>query len=335
MPDNRPSVYVDYDDGGKVIYRASSLGMCVRALVAIAHGGYEEALGKDRADLLDRTSIEGEFHEGAVRAKLEHQGWKIHSTQDVVEIPVIKGVVIRGHTDGIVSSSSDEPSLLLEVKSMSNKRFDRWIKTGFEGFLKYAYQISAYMQATPDLDVIYIAKRREDGFENRQIIKAGEPPIAWSVIKKKVLAVEGFRRKGRGFPDCDVPPSEQFWCPFFYLHDEVVDSVDTEMTEEMLAVLIDLIPKRLELSELEKEGKDAEILRKELDKEILNLMGKQDKVIVEVDDQDYQITRVNGSSNYLDQTKLRADMGEEILPYEKTTRFQYPKITPKKKQIKK
>ena len=334
MGDDRPNVYIDPD--GTVVYRASSVGMCVRALVAVGVGNYEEALGKDRADMLIRTAAEGDLHEEAVRSKLAREGWTVHSTQNVVDIPVINGVVIRGHTDGVLSLKND-PHHLLEVKSMSNRRFDRWVKQGFDGFLKYAYQISAYMQAFEEMDVLYVVKRREDGFEDRRIIKAGESPIPFKEIKRKILTAESHRRsKGAGFPACDVPSSEQWWCPFFYLHEEVMDEEAEELTDEMIAVLADLIPKRAELSELEKEGVTAEKERKSLDKEILNLMGKgRDKVIVEVDGVDWQITRVSGGGVSLDQGMLRSDLGEEIMKYERPYRFEYPKLTPKKKQIKK
>lgn len=331
MADNRPPVY---EENGIWVYRASALGMCVRALVGIARDGYDEALSKDRKDLLERSADEGNLHEEGVREKLFREGYQIISTQDIAEIEVMPGVIIRGHTDGVLAPPDGGGNQLLEVKSMSNKVFDRWIKNGFEGFGKYAYQISAYMQANPDLDVLYYAKRREDGFPNTQIIKAGEPPISWKDIRKKVLTVESHRRKRASFPDCDLGKQDQWWCPLWYLHDETEPDIE-EMTDEDQAVLADIIPERMRLKDIEDAGKEAEKERKALDKEILNLMGKTDKTIVKIDEDSYQITQVNSGGTNWDHTKLQSDLGEEALRYQSSYRYKYPKITKKKRQMKK
>ena len=329
MSDDRATVYFD-PETNEWVYRASGLGNCVRALVAIA-GGYGEAISRDHKDLLGRTAEEGNLHEGAVIDKLAKEGWVWESTQDITSVQVIPGVVIRGHIDGRGALPGD-PLHILEVKSMSNKRFDRWMKQGFEGFLKFAYQITAYMQAFPDHDVIYVVKRREDGFEHRQIIPAGEAPLSWSAVKRKVLAVEGYRRKG-AFPACDITGTDAYFCPFFYLHDEVVDE-PTEMTEEMSILLGELVPRRLELKGMEDEGKQAEEDRKALDKEILNLMGSADKVMVEIDGENYQITKVNSGGSSLDNAALKSDLGDGYDKYVKSYRYQYPKITAKGKTTK-
>ena len=329
MADNRPNVY---EENGVMVYRASSIGMCVRALVALGRDNYEEAMGKERVDLLKRSAEEGDLHEEGVRQKLIREGWKVLSTQDVVEIPIIKGVIIRGHTDGVLLPPAGQPlhETLLEVKSMSNKVFDRWIKQGFDGFLKYAYQISTYMQAHPNRDVLYVAKRREDGLEDRRIIPANAPPVNFKVIRQKILTAESHRRKRSSFPACDVSKQDQWWCPLWYLHDEAEEEDIAEMSAEDQAVLSDIIPERIRLKGIEDAGKEAEKERKALDKEILNLMGGTDKTIVEIDGEKYQITQVGGGGSNWDMTTMQADYGEEILKYESPYRYKYPKITKKK-----
>lgn len=121
----------------------------------------------------------------------------------------------------------------------------------------------------------------------------------------------------------------------WYLHDEGVDEI-AEPTEEMLSILPELIVKRTVLSGVERAGKEAAEERKALDKEILNLMGGADKVLIPVEDEgegelsNYQITRVNGTSEWLDKDKLREDLGEErYREYVRVARFQYPKVTKK------
>lgn len=335
MGDDRPTVYFDPEIDAWV-YRASGVGGCIKELVAIASGEYEEARRQDHQDLLDRTAAEGNLHEQAVVDTLVNShGYQVVEQQSVVTIPVIKGVVIRGHTDGIIRKGARGKHRLLEVKSMSTKRFARWQSQGFAGFPKYAAQLSAYMEAHPGLDVVYAVKRREDGFLSLTDIKAGNPPIPFSEVKKKILTAEGYRRKGTLPTSCDVPATEQFFCPLWYLHDEGVDEI-AEPTEEMLSILPELIVKRTVLSGVERAGKEAAEERKALDKEILNLMGGADKVLIPVEDEEegelsnYQITRVNGTSEWLDKDKLREDLGEErYRKYVRVARFQYPKVTKK------
>jgi hypothetical protein len=336
MADNRPTVYFDPDIDSWV-YRASGVGGCVKELVAIASGEYQEARKQEHQDLLDRTAAEGNLHESAViDALVSSHGYQVVEQQTIVTIPVMRGVVIRGHTDGIIKKGARGKHRLLEVKSMSTKRFARWQSQGFSGFPKYAAQLSAYMEANPGLDVVYAVKRREDGFLALTDIKADKPPVPFSDIRKKILTAEGYRRKGTLPPACDIPASEQFFCPLWYLHDEVVSEA-TEPTEEMLAIIPELLTKRGMLSAVEKAGKEAEEERRALDKEILNLMGSDDRVIipVEVDGEivSFQITKVNGTSKWVDKDMLREELGEEqYARYEKVTRFQYPKVTEKKGQ---
>lgn len=335
MADNRPDVYVE--DDGTVVYRASSLGSCIRALVAIGRDNYQEAMGKERVELLERSAEEGNLHEGAVIRKLIQEGWEQLTAQGVVEIEIIKGVIVRGHTDGTLTKGTRSEAKLLEVKSMSNKRFDRWVRQGFDGFPKYAYQISAYMQAHPGMDVLYVVKRREDGFEQRMTIPHDQPPVAWKVIRKRVLTAESHRRKRASFPDCDLSPQERYWCPFFYLHDEEDPNEGAvEMTDEDLAVLADMIPKRNELKRVEDAGKVAEEERKQLDKEIVNLMGATKSVPgLETADGVVNVTRVDSSGASLDQDKLRAELGEDLESFYKRYQYSYPKVTASKKQPKK
>lgn len=317
---------------GLVVYRASDLGNCIRALVAMGREGQEGVMGKDRKDLLERSADEGDLHEEGVRQKLVREGWKVVSTQQEINLEIIKGVVIRGHTDGILTPPDPElfyrSNVLLEVKSMSNKRFDRWIKGGrLDAYPKFAWQISAYMEANPGLPVLYIAKRREDGLEDRITIPPYNPPVDWKVIRKRILAAENWRRKRAGYPECDLTGTEKYFCPFFYLHDEDMPTTEpTPLSPDEANVLADLIPRRMELKAIEERGKAAEEERKALDKDILNLMGSTKQTQVTVDDVDWKISAVESGGETIDKAKLMADLGEDWPAYVKKYRYSYPKI---------
>jgi hypothetical protein len=233
LGDNRPSVYLE---GENVIYRASSLGSCVKYLVASSLG-YEDQRGAKWDDLLERSAEEGNLHEDAVIAKLKttEQVDVLHQ-QDEIQVQVIPKVFIRGHCEGVLNYP-DRPNELLEIKSMSTKQFAKWQNHQFGAFERYAWQISCYMQAFPDYDVRYIVKRREDGYMVELTIPAHEPPIPLSVIRKKVLIAEKYRRKGQ-LPPCDI--ANQWGCPVWYLHDEEEDQEIEPLTEEMVTILGEL-----------------------------------------------------------------------------------------------
>lgn len=318
--DNRPTVYLEDDNW---IYRASGSGACVKYLVASALG-YEDQRGKKIDDLLDRSANEGHLHEGSVLAKLEEEdGSKIIRAQEEVMIQVIPKVFLRGHIEGIELYSSGVEELL-EVKSMSTKQFTKWTNHGFDSFVDYAYQISSYMKLFPELDVRYLVKRREDGFQTELRIPAGSPPIPFSLIRKKIVIAEKYRRKGE-LPPCDI--ENQWGCPVWYLHDEE-DPKDIEpLSEEMEEILGELIAEFMTLKLVEKQGETAKEARKKISPEILNLLGKLDQAELSHKGLKYRVTKRRGGNSYLDKAKVKAIIGEDKME-EVTTKssYHYPVI---------
>jgi len=87
----------------------------------------------------------------------------------------------------VVYPDKDEPAQLLEIKSMSQFEFDRWMKEGFKGFPEYADQITCYMEATELEEVLYIVKNRSSGYEDRRVIT--EQPSSLNDIVTKLQEV--------------------------------------------------------------------------------------------------------------------------------------------------
>lgn len=318
MADNRPDVY---EDGDVTVYRASSVGQCVRALVASGLGE-EEAFGAERKALLERSAAEGNLHEDAVRERLVSEGWDVVSTQEEVEIPVVPGVIVRGHTDGVLAQGPFQ--VLLEVKSMSTKQFDKWIKKGFREFVKYAWQITCYMQAHPGLNVLYAVKRREDGMIDRTIIPHDEPPIEWKKIKSKILTAESWRRRGE-LPPCDV--KNQWGCPFWYLHEEDGVAEGEIPDDETMVLLQSLLAEYAALKEREQIGDEAADKRKyEINPELMNLIPG-DYVHVEVGGETYKVTKSGQTRSWVDLDGMREDGHGPLLDsYTKTKKITYPLV---------
>ena len=338
MGDDRPTVYQEQE---RVYYRASGSGDCVRALVASAMS-YQERRSEDRVKLLSTSAEEGNLHESWVQDKFREQGFTVHGDQDTVEVQVIPGVFVRGHVDGLVDTPmgmekvtyiSGAPTewnskrALLEVKSMSNAQFKKWESGRFKNFEKYAYQISWYMEAFPECDVLYVVKRREDGRIMVNVIPAGQPPIPLKDRKKKILVAEKYRRK-QEFPECDS--KEQWFCPFWYLHDEEEDEGDygralSAAQEEELALML---VQYLKLKEVEDRGKEAEKTRKELNKSIKSMMEhRQGTVKVEFEGEEYTVRIQGGGGRSFNKNAFIGKYGqEEYDKYETEYRYEYPVV---------
>lgn len=327
-PDNRPNVYYDpkaSNGDGAWVYRASSLGMCVRALAGIGQD-YKDARNAETQAMLDRTAKEGQRHEAHVLEDLTETGWRIVEQQTLVEIPVLPGVIIRGHTDGIITKGASGKHRLLEVKSMSTKVFQRWQAEGFAAFDKYAYQISAYMHAT-NLDVVYVVKRREDGLVDLKHLKADQPPVKWGAVVRKVALAEKHRKAG-SLPACDAGASEKYMCPLWYLHDEEDTTANEVLDDYTLALVEKLVEERVSLKQVEEAGAAAEKARKEVDAQIVNLVGGVGRVVTETG---LSVAVVNGSNTTLDKDKLREALGADLTKYEKKTKYRYVRVKERRK----
>lgn len=320
MADNRPTAY---EEPPNMIYRASGAGDCVRYLVASALG-YEDQRNRDHQALMDRSAEEGNLHEEAVVKKMEEEGWDVYGQQDEINVQVIPGVFLRGHREGLRSQNDIEQ--LFEIKSMSTKQFTKWQNHGFESFERYAWQISIYMKAHPGLDVEYIVKRREDGYVSTRTIPADNPPVPFSVIRKKIVIAEKYRRKGQ-LPPCDV--QNQWGCPVWYLHDEdETEEEAQELTEAEKEILAELVMDYRRLKAIEEKGKEAEAARKQINPQILNMLGKLDQTEFKWDGHKYRVTRRRGGGKKWDQDKLIELIGEDRLDeFKSSYRFQYPIIT--------
>lgn len=226
--DDRPSVYLE---GDKVVYRASALGGCFRALVA-GRMGYEPLAHSE--DTLRRMA-EGNLHEGPVLAKLAEAGWLIHARQMELDIPVGRRIIVRCHVDGI-AHAPDHPAThalvstigeevpdgcraAVEVKSMGKDPYKKWLSAGsgaaaLESFPDYAWQASVEMAAT-GLPLLYAVKCRDSGALDVRLIERA--PFTMAQVKARVAKVEAAAARGE-LSDCEA--SLYSWsCPFRYLHD--------------------------------------------------------------------------------------------------------------------
>lgn len=144
-------------------FRMSESGKCPRALSAKLLG-YEPA---PAPDWLEGAAEEGRWHEDRLITELTREGELIEDRQKELSLS-FPNFELLGHIDGIIVSGDDTPNILLEIKSMSQFEFDRWMRDKFVAFPHYEAQLACYLVATGLPTALYIVKNRSSGYQNRQ-----------------------------------------------------------------------------------------------------------------------------------------------------------------------
>lgn len=154
--DHRPLRYLEPDpqrvDAERVVYRASSLGSCDRAVLLTALGVTPAPDPPGWQQVLD----EGTIAESAIRLMWEEQK-AIEVVDDQLEVQLDVGVmndrnvIIRGHIDGRWHGDPREPGIdgggLWESKKFRESTFPDFLRDGIEVHKNYPWQLSVYMHA--------------------------------------------------------------------------------------------------------------------------------------------------------------------------------------------
>jgi hypothetical protein len=270
---------IAYREGDTTIYRASAVGGCIRALVA-ALTGYETNYYPSAHNILSLAADEGNLHEGAVIDRLRDMGYRVDEQQSQVEYRVVKGIVIRGHSDGIIYPPKARAPRILEVKTMSKVRYKNWksFDTALDAlrdpeFAKYGVQITVYMLAHGIEKVVYAVKNRDSGELDVQEFAAY--PFSPKEIRRKILKAESAAMKDT-LPDCDIPDSARFFCGYQDLHD-VKDSEGPDdfepITDVTAAALEAMAARHVELSVKVKAGREADSERRDVNARIKETLG--------------------------------------------------------------
>lgn len=219
---NKPPVYLD--DEGRAIYRASALGMCTTALIAV-RSGFEAMRPPDS---MQRRFDEGHLHETNMVQRLNTEyGIEVFNREREVTVWITPTLGIRGHIDGEgVGLLPDEreaglfpPDLhrAIENKTMSSLAYKDWLSMTWEQrwakYPGYAMQSTVYGVGTGLDQQLYCVKDKESGQMTVEVLDLPCYPMA--KIKAKVLGIEAHVRQGQPLPEsCD----KRSWpCPVFYV----------------------------------------------------------------------------------------------------------------------
>jgi hypothetical protein len=253
MGDDRPSVY---DEGDRVIYRASSVGNCIKSLVAARQG----ITPADHPDWLMEKFAEGNTAEPIIVDWIKQQGeWEFqspheqesygglpetviptaHDNQFLLEIPVGTQALLRCHLDGMAVCTGAKAGgktsygwyglmtgkrAVVEVKAFGQSYWEKFEKEGIGAFPYYSNQVTIQMAGT-GLPCMFVAALKEkggdlardsDGNLVTKVVFFRETPVPMGQIKARVLKVEAAYRRGE-LPDCDY---NQYPCQYFFLHDD-------------------------------------------------------------------------------------------------------------------
>lgn len=237
--DSRPIRYVEFDATGaptRVVYRASSLGGCERAMIATARGLPKQAHPDWFAEVLEEGNtaepmISQMWDESTGVATVRQQeelelfvmDLDLVHNGETFEVPV----VVRAHIDGRADSASkfNGTPELREYKKFRNSTWPNFIRQGCEINLFYPWQLAAMMHAIKATEGEYplvemVAGRWEDDtVQEVSVHYIDNPPIPLRGIKKKIARIERLLAEGYDATDPEVVCTEnQYPCGFFRLH---------------------------------------------------------------------------------------------------------------------
>lgn len=216
--DKRPDRYLE---NGRVVWRASAIGACVRALVAEQIGMTPEPVPQW---MLEKWA-EGVAGEPVVLGMLkdrwrivgEGEGWHLvwDDGQVLVEMPVGEKVIVRGHCDGVGTKyiNGDGRRRVLEVKCVS-RGFAEDIRRTLPP--RYMWQCSVYGRGL-GMDVVLVLGVKDDDGRVVSVEEIDAEIVGAAAVKLRVIGLEQCIEEGV-LPPCSY---RQYPCPFPELCEDI------------------------------------------------------------------------------------------------------------------
>lgn len=252
---SRPAVTVE--GGGAVMYRASALGSCTRALAA-ARQELEPYSGPLPAKIAEVFERGHEAEEYGVRW-FEARGWRVWDRQKGVVLDLTPRIRVVGHIDFKVTKDEQPYPTVVDAKSQNEEEFAKRSIRDSIFWGKYEWQFAAYREATG----LPIAVQRICGEDVKL------EPITWELPGKgdilgRILEVERLAA-GELKGECD---QGDYPCPYFHLFHRGEEYVEVE--DEGLADLA------LHYARLKTEIDPLEGRRREIREALIKQVGGED-----------------------------------------------------------
>lgn len=274
--DDRGSVYMD-EKTGLVVYRSSALGGCIKGLVAARKGLTPLPWSDDTL----RRFADGHLHEASILREVEKQGYIISGQQRTIEIPIMPGIVVRGHIDGLATDGIE--TWVVDAKAVSKDSYEKFAKMGIDAYPQYKYQLSTYSLAL-GLPGMLAFKDKNSG---KVLIKVYPISVLYTRldILRRVHAIETGAKKQIGLTPCD-PDAMRWGCPWRYYHDETDARVSIwDNKEKVDADVTSRLADLAEEYDVARANEKAEKKRKdELGQQIIEELMSLDLTAAETDD---------------------------------------------------
>jgi hypothetical protein len=301
------------------IYRASSCGGCMRALVA-ARLGFDPV---EPPEFLARAAEAGSSWEERAVEWIESKVGQVSHRQEelVLRTPAY---VLTGHIDGIAGNC------LVEIKSVGKSRWELWRKErSVSAFPRYARQVAAYWRmwhesGRPRLDgVIFVVASRETGEIDTEAMPEvdGWPEglVRWEDVHRRLLDAEVWARKGR-LPDCD-DDGYMAWrtCPYQYLcrayepRGSAVVDVDAWRLREWARRYV----------EARQREEEARALKEEARNKLVGIVGVGNRA----EAMGYRVSVSVAKRRGIDLERLERDFGDALAPYRTETEYVQVRVT--------
>jgi len=252
--DNRPNVYRDPD--GTIVYRASSLGSCIRSLVAYRN---QVATPRPHSAVMLERFAEGNRAEPQIVAWLGTAGWVVTDAGEAqveYDLPVLPGVVVRCHPDGLAVRKG-EPTWtsqrVLEVKALSDGLADK----GLYALKHYPWQLSIEMLATGRKALYVVYNKGFDEVDERSVVvkEIDVPPYSLAQVKARVAKVEAAGR-GDDLPDCN---QNDFPCQWYGIvcQQQAMVRPEAETDDDVEGLCAALFDARMARKRAEAQEKEA------------------------------------------------------------------------------
>lgn len=285
-PDKRGNRYVEAD--GTIVYRASSLGGCPRAFVALAQGMVPMPWPEDFQEILD----EGTEYEDVIRERALEK-WPKHplafGAQVELNLKVMEGIIVRSHVDDLAFDVTADESIayLREYKKFRKSGWQRFLDQKIEVHANYPWQVSAMMHALRadgyTVECEFIGGRLdktlkdEDKITDLERFLYPDPPLPLKAIIKKIAGIELLIEQG--YDPSEVPCTNLYPCGFFKLHDEKPPEEVVELSNpEHLAAFAEWETQASVVKTAKTMLEAAEAKKKAAHEKLVQLMGNAKKV---------------------------------------------------------
>lgn len=311
MGDNRP---ITYEENGKLIYRASSVGNNPNQL-------YYSRVGEWAAptpDWLQKAYDDGNKHEDQILKLAEALiNDEITDRQLQLDIRVFGNVWVRGHIDGVAKRIR----AVVDAKALSEDNWRQGQKDIAKSFPYYIAQLSLYRLGT-GMDKALLAigikvpvdpddpSNKETKIARVEVVDITDQLIEIDEIKMKLMKVEAAVKVGK--PPSDPCEDKGYPCPWYYLCKPEANLTVDDALDELCEQYNDV------LGQIDKLSGQKDALRKE----IMAVIGAPGKTTTKA----WKATWFQQSSRSLDKKAL----GEvvDLTQYEKVSMGDRLKVTP-------